>query len=151
MVGAFVTYHIVLSVQDKFDNQQVRIWRCHAPSAAPLPLTRRFCRALPRAIPCSRAANWVLARANPAYFKGGSKMHPPTGVSGIVIFIIHVTSCFEGDRFHAVPRSMHSMHWNPLSSTSWRTHPPPEPRQKLVFMFTEDHSKRTYNLLLVLR
>jgi len=35
------------------------------------------------------------ARAPPAYFEGDSKMHPPTEVSGILIFIIYGTSPFE--------------------------------------------------------
>ena len=63
--------------------------------------------------------------------------YAPTEVSGNVIFIIYGTSSFERDQFHEVPRSMHSIHRNPLSSTSWRTHPPPETRQKVVLYSLE--------------
>ena len=119
MVEVFVFYHIVSSVQDKFGNQQARIWTCHTPSAAPLPHSRRLCRVV-AGIPCSRAADRVRARSLPPTLKLTETSFPPTEVSVIVIFIIYGKSPFDRDRFHAVPRSMHSMHWNPLSFTSWR-------------------------------
>ena len=74
MAEAFVTYHIVSSVQDKFGNEQARVWRCHAPSTAPLPLTRRLCRAL-KLFPALEQPT-EYARGPAAYLEADRNMHP---------------------------------------------------------------------------
>ena len=149
MLEAFVSYHIISSVQDKFQPASPHFegvtfpaqHHCHTPDASAPPWQPSPA--------LGRPAEY--AYAPPVYFEVDRKRFPPTEVSGIVIFIIYGTSPFECDPFHAVPRSMHSMHWNPLSFTAWRTHPPPEPGQKVVFKSTGGHSKKISNSLLVPR